>query len=93
MGSIGFAPLHCYRFALIGEKHDDTLTYVSHNFLTIFLQFSYNFLTITLALMRSAQISRNANFLLVLILKNGFVGDIGFSGKEEIFTKSPLALF
>ena len=28
-----------------------------------------------------------------LIFKNGFVGDIAFSGKEEIFTKSPLALF
>jgi hypothetical protein len=35
----------------------------------------------------------NAKLLLTLIFKNGFVGDIAFSGKEEIFTKSPLALF
>jgi hypothetical protein len=27
-----------------------------------------------------------------LTFKNGFVGDITFSGKEEIFTKSSLAL-
>ena len=35
----------------------------------------------------------NPRFLDTLIFKNGFVGDIAFSGKEEIFTKSPLALF
>jgi hypothetical protein len=32
-------------------------------------------------------------FSLPLIFKNGFVGDITFSSEEEIFTKSPLALF
>jgi hypothetical protein len=31
-------------------------------------------------------------FLLTLIFKNEYVGAIAFSGKEEIITKSPLAL-
>jgi len=35
----------------------------------------------------------NAKFLMTMIFKNGFVGDIAFSRKEEIFTKIPLALF
>ena len=39
------------------------------------------------------QIGWNAKLLLPLIFKNGFVGDIAFSSKEEIFPKSPLALF
>ena len=30
---------------------------------------------------------------MTMIFKNGFVGDIAFSRKEEIFTKIPLALF
>jgi hypothetical protein len=30
-------------------------------------------------------LGRNAKFLLTLIFKNGFVGDIAFSSKEEIF--------
>jgi hypothetical protein len=38
-------------------------------------------------------LGRNAKFLLTLIFKNGFVGDIAFSSKEEIFPESPLALF
>jgi len=29
----------------------------------------------------------------ILIFKNGFMGDIAFRSKEEIFPKSPLALF
>jgi hypothetical protein len=41
----------------------------------------------------SLQFGNFASFSVTLIFKNGFVGDIAFSGKEEIFTKSPLALF
>jgi hypothetical protein len=39
------------------------------------------------------QIGWNTKLLLPLILKNGSVGDIAFSSKEEIFPKSPLAWF
>jgi hypothetical protein len=45
------------------------------------------------ALIGACEIDKIAKFLLPLIFKNGFVGDITFSRKEEIFTKSPLALF
>ena len=35
------------------------------------------------------QIIKEEKFLVALIFKNGSVGDVAFSGKEEIFTKSP----
>ena len=41
----------------------------------------------------SGDIDQNAKFLQPLIFKNGFVGDIAFSRKEEMFLKNPLALF
>jgi hypothetical protein len=47
----------------------------------------------SLVLIECVQIGRIEKFLLTLIFKNGSVGDIAFSSKEEIFPKSPLALF
>jgi len=39
------------------------------------------------------RVGRIEKFLLTQTFKNGFVGGITFSSKEEIFPKSPLALF
>ena len=39
------------------------------------------------------EIANLARFPEWLIFKNGVVGAVAFSGKEEIFTKIPLALF
>jgi hypothetical protein len=47
----------------------------------------------SLTLTWDALLDRNAKFLLILIFKNGSVGDKTFSSKEEIFPKNPLALF
>jgi hypothetical protein len=52
-----------------------------------------NFTIIPLTSFGGCAIHWNAKFLLTLIFKNGCVGDITFNGKEEIITKSPLALF
>ena len=45
------------------------------------------------ALHRDAQVGKFMKFSETLIFMNGLVGDIAFGSKEEIFLKSPLALF